>query len=462
MSLINEMLRDLEQRRQKNVGTLPAGIHPAVGKRSQFKQKKYVFLSLSAILVALIALGLFYATGKPVGKTTQPDSLRHQTAGSPVVAPLQHPLKAAAVSKPVETRQATPAAAGSNSDPGITGHLTRSELLNLDISEARDHVSINLTFSGLPGYELVEKPDAPCQLILNFDKLQTAKNLTIPQQRGFLQQLHLRPRGPGLQLLADFADRPRIQTVQVVQHSPTTYQLQLLIGPIDPPAAQIPALKTQTEQLSAEGTEKKRESVASTPVTRSKKNNRTNPAEEFFQQGLELRRQGDLAEAVEQLSRALTTDPQLLPARVQLAEVFEQQQQPVQAETILLQGLQLAPGHPQLRKILARLLMKQQRHADAVVLLKNPPQPSFAQDLEYHALLAALYQEVGHYTEAGNLYQQLLVLRPNQAIWWFGLALSLDQSDHQNQARQAFSRALQLPGLPPEVRDYIQARLASP
>jgi MSHA biogenesis protein MshN len=103
--------------------------------------------------------------------------------------------------------------------------------------------------------------------------------------------------------------------------------------------------------------------------------------------------------------------------------------------------------------------MQQQRSGEAVELLQRDPLPAVAADLEYHALYAAALQEQKRFEEAGQLYRQLVNLRPQQAVWWMGLAISMDQAGSNEQARGAYEQAIALPGLRSDLHDYIRGRL---
>jgi Flp pilus assembly protein TadD len=73
--------------------------------------------------------------------------------------------------------------------------------------------------------------------------------------------------------------------------------------------------------------------------------------------------------------------------------------------------------------------------------------------------MAALLQETGQFAAAAQAYAGLLKLRPETAIWWFGLGVSMDQTGDFDQARNAYRKALALPGLSADVQKYVQSRL---
>jgi len=74
-------------------------------------------------------------------------------------------------------------------------------------------------------------------------------------------------------------------------------------------------------------------------------------------------------------------------------------------------------------------------------------------------LLAALLQEAGQFNAASSTYAQLLRVRPQEALWWMGMAISLEQSGSFDPARDAYQKAVSLPGLNPDLQNYIHGRL---
>lgn len=156
---------------------------------------------------------------------------------------------------------------------------------------------------------------------------------------------------------------------------------------------------------------------------------------------------------------ALRLNPLLLPARLQQVALLLKTQRRADAEDLLRSGLQLHPQHPQLRKALARLLFDQGQLAEAINTLEAQPLPKMGEDLEYHALLAALWQEAGRYKEAADRYEHLLQARPREALWWLGLAVAREQSGDLAAARIAYRQTLEMSGLRPDLIEFVQNRL---
>jgi MSHA biogenesis protein MshN len=103
--------------------------------------------------------------------------------------------------------------------------------------------------------------------------------------------------------------------------------------------------------------------------------------------------------------------------------------------------------------------MDNHHNLEAIEVLRAQPFPAVTQDPEYYALLAALLQDTRQFAAAAQTYASLLQLRPETALWWFGLGVSMDQNGDFDQARNAYRRAMALPGLSADVQKYVQSRL---
>ncbi len=122
--------------------------------------------------------------------------------------------------------------------------------------------------------------------------------------------------------------------------------------------------------------------------------------------------------------------------------------------------LERRPDDAELRELLARGQLQAGDQAAAVATLRARA-PAIQRNAGYHALLAALYQQVGDWSSSAALYRQLVALRPDQASWHLGLAIALEQLDQRPQAARHYRIALQGQGLDGSARQFAVERASS-
>lgn len=122
--------------------------------------------------------------------------------------------------------------------------------------------------------------------------------------------------------------------------------------------------------------------------------------------------------------------------------------------------LQARPFDAELRELLARAQLQGGDDVGAIATLRQNP-PDLLQHNAYHALLAALYQQVEDWAASAAIYRQLVAARPNLASWQLGLAISLEQLDQPAQASRHYRIALQGQGLDESARRFASERAAS-
>lgn len=128
------------------------------------------------------------------------------------------------------------------------------------------------------------------------------------------------------------------------------------------------------------------------------------------------------------------------------------------ARNVIESGLGLAPNHAGFKKIKARILIANGALSEAVTLLASRA-PSINEDLEYHEILATAQLASRDYTGALNSYTQLVRQDRTQGRWWYGFAASQDSLGNRQAARQGYDQALQQSNLSPNLRRRIQERL---
>jgi len=446
MSLINQMLRDLEKRRKRE-RCLPCSETPVV-----VNEKKSANIFLLAGGVLLLA-GIVWIGGKTLPVPALTKSVVLPSSDRPEIA-----VPASAESIPAESLQATVGTLIQNPAPAAAEPLV-AELLQLGVVEDEKSAQLSLTFAQLPEYRLLQNGSGTAQLVVSFNQTQIGTDFKIPKLSGsLLKRVSLIPQQQTLQLLVDLDEHARVESFQFVDDLDQGHRLLVEIVAI-PVVTEKPRKRISVPKPAPIVAEKVVEIAEPTAAKMSKNRNPLSRDQQAYQTGLEQLKKRHWIAAEGSFNQALLINPKLLDARLQLVDLLQQQMKLGKVENTLQQGLSLSPENPDLRKLYARLLLNDQRQSAAIDLLKTEPVPGIFQDLEYHALLAALYQESGQFKAASSIYAQLTQIRPQAALWWMGLAISLEQSGNSEQARNDYQKALSLPGLRPDLRKYIQSRL---
>ncbi|SDZ90285.1 Tetratricopeptide repeat-containing protein [Desulfuromusa kysingii] len=456
MSLINEMLRDLDRRKQQEKQAQTPHQDPVTVSEKLFSLKPRLVCSGALFLGVLIWIAVTSLSAiVPRAPVSQQELIP-----SPVVPAVISEKRTvpSTLEAEIDQQQLLATTIAVDNGSGIVVD-PETELLGLDVVEADGAVQLNLYFGKLPEYRLLQNGLGVAQLVLSFNNLQIGADFEIPPLTGtILQRISLLPQKEVWQLLVDLNSGAQVQSVQLVNDLTQGYLLLIdIIGPRE--IAEKPQIQTPAPPVEPAVESVPNHSTLAAKSKVSKNKNILSPDQQAYTLGLEKLGNQEWTSAVGYFNQALSLNPALLDARLRLVGVLQQRQQLDEAEEVLQQGLQLTPENPALRKLYARLLMNGQRYSEAITLLQSKPAPLIDQDLEYHALLAALLQETKQFFAARQLYRQLLQVRPQAALWWMGLAISEEQLGQMTQARSAYQRALSLPGLRPELENYIQSRL---
>lgn len=122
--------------------------------------------------------------------------------------------------------------------------------------------------------------------------------------------------------------------------------------------------------------------------------------------------------------------------------------------------LDLMPEDSELRLLLGRAQLQAGDSQGAIATLERNA-PPLVREPTYHALLAAAYQQTGQWRESAALYQRLSELQPRQATWQLGLAIALEQLDQPSSAAGHYRLALQGTGLDDSSRRFASERAAA-
>jgi MSHA biogenesis protein MshN len=185
---------------------------------------------------------------------------------------------------------------------------------------------------------------------------------------------------------------------------------------------------------------------------------REQKAELAYQAGYEQLAQHNVRRAEQELQQALSIDPTHVRARELLAGILIKQGRWIETADVMQQGVAQLPGNLVFVKLYARTLMQLNRDQQALTLLRDHA-PPLAQDPDYYALMAALYQRRQNHLAAATTYSQILKLNTDVGIWWVGLGISLEALGKQQEAQQAYARARQTGSLQGDLARYTDNRL---
>ncbi|WP_321530195.1 tetratricopeptide repeat protein [uncultured Desulfuromonas sp.] len=183
------------------------------------------------------------------------------------------------------------------------------------------------------------------------------------------------------------------------------------------------------------------------------------PREQLWSAAQQARQQGNLPEATRVLGELVNVAPDDRNGRFELIKVLLQQRNAEQALQVAESGRQRQPEEPLWLILKARLLAETDQLAEALYALDVDPAPAVSQSPEFYALKAALLQKATRYQDALPIYQHLCGAFPQQPQWWFGRAVTADQVGDQQQARDSFRQALALPGLETQLQLYATQQL---
>ncbi|WIM05202.1 MAG: tetratricopeptide repeat protein [Candidatus Nitricoxidivorans perseverans] len=181
-------------------------------------------------------------------------------------------------------------------------------------------------------------------------------------------------------------------------------------------------------------------------------------AENEYQKGFNLMRQGRAADAVGQFHAALREDPTHVPARNGLLNILVENHRLTEAEEVLRQGIGQPPVNLSWVVSLARLRIEQANTAGAWEVLQGHARIGAASS-DFQGLAGVVLQKLGRMKEAGEHYQAATRIAPDNPRWWVGLGVAMEAEGRADAAREAYQRAKALPGLSPELAGFVEQRL---
>lgn len=204
--------------------------------------------------------------------------------------------------------------------------------------------------------------------------------------------------------------------------------------------------------------EKTDKPASETGTLRIEKIDRHDPGAGLYQNGLEALRQGRLKDAIEQLQFALRENPKLIAARQTLLRVYVDQRDWDEAQSLLREGLALMPDQAGWAMGLARIQVERGQSEQAWETLQKYDALA-GRNADYQGFAGVLLQHMKKPHEAAERYRAALKLRPREGRWWYALGTALEEDGQATEAMEIYRRALALGGLTPSMAESIEKKL---
>lgn len=397
MSLINQMLRDLDARHAPTLDrvALPAEVHALQQDRRGPR------LQVPALLIAsaAIAAAWLWATWR---EPPPPPLAVVLPAASPAPAPAPQPQAAT----PAEPAREPQPASASGDDPAPAPAAVAPQ--PPDDAPAADSSALADELPRARGSKTlaVAKSDS--------GRIASPRNAAPAKESG---------------VMAKAADR-------VAAAAPT------------PPPAEASSTAKDTAAPADPGSIDKRPRPGAT----------SDAAAEAYRQAMAALRRGAIAEAQDGLRATLRHDARHISARQALLSLLVEQQKWVEGQALMEEGLALDPSQVGWTIALARLQLETGKLVNAAETLTNHARYA-EHNADYQGFHALLLQKLKRPREAAERYRAALALRPAEARWWYGLGLALDADQKPQEALDAFRRARDVGSLPQELSSALEQRL---
>jgi MSHA biogenesis protein MshN len=217
---------------------------------------------------------------------------------------------------------------------------------------------------------------------------------------------------------------------------------------------------TDTARTEVAQTETK-QTETSEPVFNVSSSNKSASTHRMIEQRIQLSlKNGDTASALKDLNNLLALEPRNASARKRLSSLEFAQGNPKRAAFLLDQGIKLSPNDSSMRLMLARLLFRENRNAQALAILNEHPSGVIA-DNDLLSFRAALAEKQKDYATSLEDYAVLLQRQPGNARWMLGLAISQDKQKMIEQAVITYKKVKSSNQLSAQVVSFVDGRLAA-
>ena len=446
MSLVNDMLNDLDKRREqdgqekKDVSWLN---NPgAASQEAKPKRRSSPWLLLAVVaVVSFVLIQEFKPEWFVQNKTEQPES----------VVAIDDKSQQSPIKKSVQKNTA-------NSAEGVTVLNQVSKLESVQLKKIAGGAALQLKLKKIAPYRINKSADSVQLTLLETESL-SASNL--PEVIAPIKALAVEKQGVDAVLKVEVVDG--FAVTETVDRENATVILQFK----SPESIAKTNLVEDKEpsKLSKTAPKKDKSATVAKAVTA---NTATNKVATPTAQQLDINTardakmlmvRGNAQQAETLLLEFLNERPVSMRSGLLLTTIYLSQKDFVKANAVLLPLEEKFASHANVKMARARLSMARGESAKAVeVLMRN--KPAINQHADYYELLANAARQAGEYPLAEEVYRGLVAEDDSRGDWWVGLGIVQDAQAKTQQAGVSYRRALLSQKIKPALRDYAQKRLA--
>jgi MSHA biogenesis protein MshN len=182
-------------------------------------------------------------------------------------------------------------------------------------------------------------------------------------------------------------------------------------------------------------------------------------AESEYRRATLALQQGRTTEALSGFEQAIAVDPAHAASRQAIISLLLERGQQDAALRRAKEGIALDPSQVGIAMILARLHVEKGELKPAIDVLEGSLRHA-GDRADYHAFLAAVLQRDGRHKDAVDHYLAAVRQTPQSGVWWMGLGMSLQAQQRNTDALEAFRRAKATNSLSADLVTFVDGRLA--
>lgn len=420
MSVINNVLKDLESRSSQFTPIDIAGVH-IEKPRGQSSSNKLVFLLLLGVLLAVAGYWFFQNQIQSIEGAAMPSIERAAVIAIPKAEPEPVPVP--------------------------------NQIIGLQIKESSSNVSLEFSLSEKTVSYLKERSEN--RFVYHLKNIENEIAAPLIKDNLWIKSLSIIPVGEGVDVAFQTATGVLVNTEQSQKNEEAIWIIQL--EKLPDPVVVEKIDKTEVRET-------KKALVA--PVIAEVEETPSKPVRVEIKSALkkvsdreQLLRAQELVkdrewESAETLLQGLIDGPQDLAARRQLLGIYTQPQYASQYANLARESSERYPENTLFKSEYARALFQSQSYRSVISILEAPNNT----DSKQLALIAASYQRLDEHKQAIEYYRQSLKLDRQQARNWIGLGISLEHNGQSRLALQSYQTAAKLGNISQRLEQFIEQR----